>query len=195
MVIQASDDYLLHFISKDFQYLTQQKVFTYKGINLKSSYLISIIHELLIKYYFSINVDIKFNLSSIILRKKYGEHYNYYIEYLCENGFMSLVSKYYVGKKTNSYKLDTKCVYDVIRWKNIDKFLIKKQINRYETSITEMNKSSILPEIRVRLIDSLNKIKIDYDGSFNYLKTLKDNNQIDDPKYQRNLMSIENYLF
>ena len=192
MVIQANEDYLLHFISKDFQYLTQQKTFTFKDINLKSSYLISIIHELLIKYYFSINIEIKFNLSSVILRKKYGEHYNYYIEYLCENGFMSLVSKYYVGKKTNSYKLDTKCVYDVIRWKNIDKFLIKKQINRYETSITEMNRSSILPEIRVRLIESLNKIKIDYDGSFNYLKTLKENNLIDDPKYQRNLMSIEN---
>jgi len=192
VVIQANEDYLLHFISKDFQYLTQQKTFTFKDINLKSSYLISIIHELLIKYYFSINIEIKFNLSSVILRKKYGEHYNYYIEYLCENGFMSLVSKYYVGKKTNSYKLDTKCVYDVIRWKNIDKFLIKKQINRYETSITEMNRSSILPEIRVRLIESLNKIKIDYDGSFNYLKTLKENNLIDDPKYQRNLMSIEN---
>ena len=192
MVIQANEDYLLHFISKDFQYLTQQKTFPYKGINLKSSYLISIIHELLIKYYFNANIEVKFNLSSIILRKKYGEHYNYYIEYLCDNGFMSLVSKYYVGKKTNSYKLDTKCIYDVSRYKNIDKFLIKKQQNRYETSITEMNKSTILPEIRVKLIDSLNKIKIDYDGAFDYLKNLKNKNQIDDPKYQRNLMSIEN---
>ena len=192
MVIQASEDYLLHFISKDFQYLTQQKTFQYKGVNLKSSYLISIIHELLIKYYFSINTEIKFNLSSLILRKKYGEHYNYYIEYLCDNGFMSLVSKYYVGKKTNSYKLETKCVYDVIRYKNLDKFLLKKQNNRYETSITEMNHSSVHPEIRIKLIESLNKIKIDYNGSVEYLNMLKNKDQIDDIKYKRNLMSIEN---
>ena len=172
MVIQANEDYLLHFISRDFQYLTQQKTFQYKGVNLKSSYLISIIHELLIKYYFSVNIETKFNLSSLILRKKYGEHYNYYIEYLCERGFMSLVSKYYVGKKTNSYKLDTKCVYDVIRYKNTDKFLIKKQNNRYETSITEMNNSLILPEIRVKLIESLNKIKIDYNGAVKFLDEL-----------------------
>jgi len=192
MVIQANEDYLLHFISRDFQYLTQQKTFQYKGVNLKSSYLISIIHELLIKYYFSVNIETKFNLSSLILRKKYGEHYNYYIEYLCERGFMSLVSKYYVGKKTNSYKLDTKCVYDVIRYKNTDKFLIKKQNNRYETSITEMNNSLILPEIRVKLIESLNKIKIDYNGAVKFLDELKDKSKIDDSKYQRNLMSIEN---
>ena len=106
MISKSNDNYLLQFISKDFQYLTQQNKISYKGINLKCSYLIHLIHELLIKFYFSNNTEIKFNLSSLILRKKYGEHYNYYIEYLCENGFMSLVSKYYVGKKTNSYKLD-----------------------------------------------------------------------------------------
>jgi len=99
LVAQSNEDYLLQFISKDFIYLTQQKTISYKGINLKCSYLIHIIHELIIKYYFSNNVDIKFNLSSTILRKKYGEFYNYYIGYLCDNGFMSLVSKYYVGKK------------------------------------------------------------------------------------------------
>jgi hypothetical protein len=111
VVVQSNEDYILQFISKDFQYLTQQSKIQYRGINLKCSYLINIIHELLIKYYFSNNTEIKFNLSSIILRNKYGEYYNYYIDYLCKNGFMSLVSKYYVGKKTNSYKLDTKYVY------------------------------------------------------------------------------------
>ena len=83
MVSQASDDYLFQFISKDFQYLTQQTKIQYKGINLKTSYLIHIIHELLIKYYFSCNIEIKFNLSSMILKGKYGEYYNYYIDYLC----------------------------------------------------------------------------------------------------------------
>ena len=192
MVAQSNEDYLLQFISKDFIYLTQQKTISYKGINLKCSYLIHIIHELIIKYYFSNNVDIKFNLSSTILRKKYGEFYNYYIGYLCDNGFMSLVSKYYVGKKTNSYKLETSCIYDVIRWKNFDKFLIKKNTNRYETSITEANQSSIIPQVRSNLIQSLDRIKIDYEGAINFIQNLKDKDLIDESKYKRNLISIEN---
>lgn len=192
MVVQSNEDYILQFISRDFQYLTQQKTISYRDINLKCSYLINIIHELLIKYYFSSNVEIKFNLSSTILRNKYGQFYNYYIEYLCENGFMSLVSKYYVGKKTNSYKLDTKSVYDVVRWKNTDKFLLKKSKNRYETSITEISQSRINPNIRVKLIESLDKIEIDYEGAINFIKKLKDEDKIDESKYQRNLISIEN---
>lgn len=192
MVAQSNDDYLFQFISKDFQYLTQQTKIQYKGINLKCSYLIHIIHELLVKYYFSCNTDIKFNLSSTILRKKYGQYSNYYIEYLCDNGFMSLVSKYYVGKKTNSYKLDTKYIYDVIRYKNYDRFLIKKNNNRYETSITESRQSSILPSIREKLIESLKNIKIDYDGALKYIKRMRDLDEIDESKYQRNLISIDN---
>lgn len=192
MVVQNNDDSLLQFISKDFQYLTQQKKIQYKDINLKCSYLINIIHELIIKYYFSNNLDVIFNLSSTILRKKYGEYYNYYIEYLCENGFISLVSKYYVGKKTNTYKLESKYIYDVVRWKNTDKILLKKQINRYETSITETNKSTIKSSIRINLVNALNKINIDYDSALNYLNDIKDKNFIDETKYKRNLISIEN---
>ena len=192
MVAQFNEDYLYQFISKDFQYLTQQKKIPYKGINLKCSYLINIIHELLIKYYFSNNLDIKFNLSSVILRKKYGEYYNYYIEYLCDNGFISLVSKYYVGKKTNSYKIISNSIYDVYRFKNFDKILLKKNKNRNEISISDMNQSNIPPFIRTKLIQSLNNIKVDYDGAIKYIEELKAKNLIDEPKYQRNLISIEN---
>lgn len=187
-----SNDYILQFISKDFEYLTSQNKIQYKGINLKTSYLINIIHNLLIKYYFSNNIDLTFNLSSIILRSKYGEYYNYYIEYLCENGFISLVSKYYVGKKTNSYKIISNSIYDVIRWKNCDKFLIKKQKYRNETSITDNNKSTILSNIRVKLINSLNNIEIDFNGALKYLQNLNNNKLIEETKYQKNLISIEN---
>ena len=192
MVSKTAEDFILQFVSKDFQYLTQQSKITYKRVNLKCTYLINIIHELLIKYYFSNNIDTKFNLSSIILKKKYGEFYNYYIEYLCDNGFMSLVSNYYVGKKTKSYKLDTKYVYDTIRYKNTDKFILKKSKNRYETTISEMNQSSILPNVRAKLIQSLDSIKIDYNGAYNFLNELMDNDIIDDSKYKRNQISIEN---
>lgn len=190
--IGGEGDYILQFVSKDFQYLTQQTKIQYKDINLKCSYLISIIHELLVKHYFNNNFEISFNLSSVILRKKYGEHYNYYIQYLCDNGFMSLISDYYAGKKTKTYKLDSNYLYDVIRWKNFDNFLLKKSKNRYETSITEMSKSLIHPDVRQRLVDSLTKIQIDYIGSIDYLDNLKKSNLIDDSKYQKNIISVEN---
>jgi len=190
-VVSISGEFLLQFVSKDFQYLTQQKKLSYKGISLKCSYLIDIINQLLQKYYFSNNIDTKFNLSSTILRKRYGEHYNYYIEYLCEHGFMSLVSKYYVGKKTNSYKLDSKYIYDVIRYKNFDNFLLKKDKKRNRSSIADMDQSTIPADIREKLVESLFKINIDFDGSLAYLNQSKKDNLIDDAKYYKNLISIE----
>jgi hypothetical protein len=192
VVSQSNKDYLVQFISKDFIYLTQQPSFIHNGVKLKSTYLINIINELLIKYYFSNNTELSFNLSSSILRKKYGEHYNYYIDFLCANGFMSLISKYYVGKKTNSYKIDSKCAYDIIRWKNHDKFLIKKNKDRNTASITEMDKNSINLDIRDKLIDSLNKITIDCDEAIKYITNLKDNKLLDDTKFYKNKISIEN---
>jgi hypothetical protein len=191
MVSKNTEDYILQFISKDFQYLTQQKKFEYKGINLKSSYLIHIIHELLVKYYFSNNVDVKFNLSSVILKKKYGENYNHYIEYLCDNGFISLVSKYYVGKKTNSYKIVTKNIYDIIRWKNYDKILIKKNIYKNETNIADNQNNIIDIDIKDKLIKCLNNVNIDYKSSLEYINELREKDIINDSKYQSNLISIE----
>lgn len=191
-MIPTNNDYLLHFVPSEFEYLTHQKKIVYKDINLKTSYLISIIHELLIKYYFSNTVDIKFNLSSLILKKRYGANYNFYINYLCDNGFISLVSKYYVGKKTNSYKINLKSVYNVYRWKNTDRLLIKKTINKFETSITEKDQTTIPVDIRIKLIQSLDKIDIDYENSINLINTRYENNEIDEHKYNINLMSIEN---
>jgi len=191
-VVSKSSDYIWQFVSKDFQYLTQQKKLEYKGINLKCSYLINIVHELIIKYYFSNNTDSKFKLSSIILKKRYGEHYNYYINYLCEQGFMSMVSNYCVGKKTKTYKLNIEYTYDVLRWKNYDNMLLKKINNRYETSITEMSFSSIQVDIRVKIIESLTKVDIDYDGALKLLNDRRKSGEMCEPKYQKNLISIEN---
>jgi hypothetical protein len=191
-VISQNNDFSLQFVPKDFQYLTQQKYLEYKGVKLKTAYLIDIIHQLLQKYYFSNASDIKFNLSSVILKNKYCEYYNYCIQYLCEVEFITLSSKYYVGKKTNTYKINTKHVYDVVRYKNYDKLLLKKDKNRNEITITEMNSNIIPISIKTKLVESLNMIDIDYESSVEYLNELKDNELIDDCKYQKNLMSIEN---
>ena len=191
-MVSKSSDYIWQFVSKDLNYLTQQKKLDYNGINLKCSYLINIIHELIIKYYFSNNSDSKFKLSSIILKKRYGEYYNYYINYLCEQGFMTMISNYCVGKKTKTYKLNIDYTYDVLRWKNYDNILLKKINNRYESSITELSFSSIQVNIRARLIESLTKVDIDYDEALKLINMRRKNGEMCDLKYQKNLISIEN---
>jgi len=191
-VVSKSSDYIWQFVSKDFQYLTQIKKLEYKGVNLQCSYLINIVHELIIKYYFSNNTDSKFKLSSLILKKRYGEYYNYYINYLCEQGFMVMVSNYCVGKKTKTYKLNIDYTYDVLRWKNYDTKLLKKINNRYETSITEMSFSSIQVGIRSKIIESLTKIDIDYKGALKLLNDRRNSGEMCEPKYQKNLISVEN---
>jgi hypothetical protein len=69
------------FIPEKFEYLSKIKTIEYDGVNLKTAYLISIIHEIIIKYYFTSKKffeteeeykDVRFNLWSLILRSKYG---------------------------------------------------------------------------------------------------------------------------
>ncbi len=192
-MVYHKNDYIYQFIPKDFQYLTQQTKIVFDGKNLKTSYLINIIHELLVKYYFSNKTNVKFNLSSKILRKKYGEFYNYYMKYLIEKKFINIVSKYYVGKKTNTYKINNQNVYDTIRYKNYDKFLIKKmKKDIYESSITEISNSPIPLEIRKVLVHNLTKIDIDYDKSKDFLDNLKETKKIEISKYKKNEISVEN---
>lgn len=187
------DNYIYQFVPRDFQYLTQQTKIRYEGKNLKTSYLINIIHEFLVKYYCSNYSEIKFNISSTILRKKYGEFYNYYMRYLVESNFISLTSKYYVGKKTNTYKILINNLYDTIRYKNYDKFLIKKlQKDLYDISITELSKSPIPLEIRKVLVHNLYKIEIDDESALKYLTELKSKKQIEPNKFKKNELSITN---
>lgn len=192
--------YLYQFIPKKFEYLNKQKIIRYKEVNLKTSYLINIIHELILKYYFTnknyIDVsptdDIKFNLWSSILRKKYGMHYNLYMEYLIENDFISMVSDYYVGKKAKTYKINQFEINLITKVRTNDAILIKKNTKEYLTqSITSYCNSPIDPMIRKKLVDDIYHVQIDYDKSMGFLNELKSEGKIEINKYYKNSHSIE----
>lgn len=190
--------YLYQFLPKEFEYLTKIKKIEYEGINLKTDYLINIIHELILKYYFT-NENI-FDLWSIILRKKYGVNYHHYIKYLVEKGFMFLVSNYYVNKKTKTYRINIDNL-DVLRCKVTDAVLLKKHDKDYfyKNFYKDDIKSPIDSELRKKLIEDLYHIQIDYKESVNHLNTLKDSGKIDLNKYFKNLSSVDsikgNYIF
>ncbi len=194
-------DGLYQFIPSRFEYLTKKKKIHYKEKNLKSDYIINIIHELLMKFFFSEElISLRVNLWSLILRKKYGMNYSYYIDYLIDNNFISLVSDYYVLKKSKTYKINQSDINDIIRVRIYDRILINKHKKDFlERSITEYNNSPILVNIRKRLVDDLYHVNIDIEGALDYLDNLKLSNKINNIKYFKNLSSIhginDKYLF
>jgi len=194
--------YLYQFIPNKFEYLNNTKTIIFKDVKLKTSYIINIIHEIILKYYFSNNnyidfgpnEDITFNLWSMILRKNYGMHYNLYIDYLIETGFISMVSNYYSGKKARTYKMnnDDIDINSIKKIKITDNILIKKNSKEYlMRSMAEYNNSPIDISIRKRLIEDLYYVKINHDESLNYLNDLKNRGNIELNKFYKNLNSID----
>ena len=190
-------DFLYQFIPEDFQYLLKTDKIEYKGIKLKTAYLINIIHELILKYYFQkddlIEKELRFNIWSILLRKKYGAYYNFYIDYLVDHKFMVMVSDYYRNHKARTYMINSNILPYMKKCKVTDKILIKKHSQEYlMNTFLNYNNSPIPLDIRTKLVDDLYKIKIDVEGSTKLITNLKERRKIDYTKYQRNMISIEN---
>ena len=82
----------LQFLPQSLEELSKEKIFTFRGQKLKSAYIIDIIHNLILKYYFK--KENRFHLLATILKEKYGHLYNYYIDFLVENGTIILLSKH-----------------------------------------------------------------------------------------------------
>jgi hypothetical protein len=130
-----------------------------------------------------------FNMWSVVLKKKYTKNYNLYFDYLIQKKFIMLVSNYYVGKKSKTYKINIDYVYDVKRCNITDKILLKKYSNDYlNQSFLYFNKSPIDVEIRTKLVEDLKHIQIDYDKSIECIKKLK---KEDYRKYIKNYNSID----
>ncbi|MDY0270842.1 hypothetical protein [Trichloromonas sp.] len=195
-----SKSFLYQFIPEKYLYLTKEKKILYKNNNLKTDYLINIINEIMMKYYFHkedlIDKEIHFNMWSSILRKNYGAKYNYYIDYLVENDFIYLVSDYYANKKSRTYKLNTNSILNVKKCRIDDRFILKKTSKEFlQKSFLELNNSPIPVNIRRRLVDDLYKIKIDGNSSIKYIDNLKNNKEISYTKYMKNYISIENISY
>jgi len=183
--------YIYQFLPREFEYLTKTKKVDYKEYKLKSDFLINIMHELILKFYFSENLEVNYNLWSSILRRKYGKTYNIYIQYLVDNKFFNFVSNYYVGKKAKTYKLNITTL-DIIRYKATDNILLKKHKKDYLIrTFTAQQESPIPLDLRKKLIDDLYHVEIDYNKSLNWLNLAKNNKDIDLHKYMKNLSSID----
>lgn len=163
---------MLQFLPLMMEQISLQKKIWYKNKNLKSAYLIDLVHGLILKYYFKkVNY---YKLSSTVMKSRYGSNYNFYIDYLIDNKIIELVREYYVGSHSRIYKLSEYVLKnDMLRFENNEKILQKKDKNEL-TRKEEEDESPIDPIIRKRLISDLFSINIDYESSINYINSIED---------------------
>lgn len=182
----------LQFLPESLEGISKVRTIKHKNINLKTAYLVDIIHGLLFKYYFK--KENSFNLSSIILKEKYGSMYNYYIDYLTINGYIILVRNHLKGKNARIYKLNEDIINgEIKRYRNSDKFLLKKF--RITQDIGYWESNEIPKDIKKKLIDDLSYVNVDYSKSIFFLDTTNQDIDI----YNKNKYSVdcikENHIF
>ncbi len=166
----------LQFLPEFLIELSLQKNFFYKEQKLKSAYIIDIIHNLLLKYYFK--KENSFTLSSVILKDKYGYLYNYYIDFLKEKDIIKMQKNYLKGSNSRIYSINESIINGkILRYSNDDKVLIKKYITKHLQF--ELDRNSIIDRIiKKKLISDLYSVQIQFDRSIFYLDSLK-NEDID----------------
>ena len=178
----------LQFLPKSLEELAKNKKFEYKGHILKTTYIVDIVHNLILKYYFK--KDNKFNLMSTILKEKYGHLYNFYIDYLVENKIIELLANHRAGRNARVYKINDSILKgEIKRYSNDDRTLLKKYKNNVAQVEEAGIKGSLIDDtVKAKLVDDLFYIDIEFDKSIFYLDNLKDR---DNDIYNRNRYSVE----
>ena len=179
----------LQFLPEVLKSISQLKTINFNNKKIKVSYLIDIIHNLMLKYYFK--KENSFIINATILKQKYGHEYKAYVDYLVENRIISMKCNYKAGVTSRIYQLNPNIFKSKIyRFKNEDKILIKKYKKKvFETiDFVDANKSTIKQEIREKLISDLFSVDIDFERSIFFLDCLK---KEDIDIYNRNVYSVE----
>jgi len=179
----------LQFLPKCLEHISDKKTIIFNGEKIKPSYLIDIVHNLLLKYYFK--KDNKFTLNAQVLKDRYGYLYKSYIDYLMKNNIIHMVYNYKAGRNSRIYALNPTILKQKIkRTNNQDKVLLKKYKKKVFDTIDFVDEkiSSIDPFVREKLISDLFSVEIDFERSLFYLNLLK---KSDVDIYNRNIYSVE----
>ena len=152
--------YSLQFLPKCIEPITRQTSVIFNGKKLKPAYAIDIVHNLVLRYYFK--KENLFNLSSLILKEKYGYLYKHYMEFLVHKEVLIVHKDYAVGKNARVYKLSHNVLNEeILRYKNNDAVLLKKYKKAVCAIDTEdIKTNSILPEIKHKIVSDLFSFKL-----------------------------------
>ena len=183
----SSKKYCLQFLPKRMQTFVATEFVEYQGKKLKTAYLIDIVHNLILKYYFK--KENSYNLLAILLKEKYGHLYNFYMDFLQDQKVIELIKKHLKGKNSRVYKLEDSILIDEItRFQNYDKVLLKKYKNAVaKVEENDLESNLILPEVKQKLVQDLFCINIRLDQAIEFLNFTTQDLDI----YNRNLYSVE----
>jgi len=179
----------LQFLPTCIQHLKNDKNFYFNGEKLKSSYVIDLVHNLLLKYY--MKKENLFYLHSLVLKDKYGYLYGSYIKYLISIDVLRTERNYKAGVRSKSYSLNPIVFKQKIeRYQNTDEVLLKKFKKKIIDSI-DLDKEIVSPidfDVRKKLVDDLFSVTIDTERSMFFLNSLRSK---DLDIYNRNAYSVE----
>lgn len=179
----------LQFLPKCLEEISKNKFIYFTEKKIKTAYLVDIVHNMILKYYFK--KENKFTLNATVLKQKYGHEYKLYIDFLIYKQIIKMKCNYKAGVTSRIYELNTIVFKQQIsRVKNDDKVLIKKYKKKiYDTiDFVKQEESSIKPEIREKLISDLFSVDIDFERSIFFLNCLK---KEDIDIFNRNIYSVE----
>lgn len=171
-------------IPKSLEDLAMVKKVSYKGIQLKTDYLLHLTYHFLFQYAFDQD---EIRLNATILQNNYGKHYLRYVEYLIDNGLIKKIGNYSSDHGfSNTYKLNI-IPSDVVAYRPTDYVFTKKFDYRLDNTIN--NRESPIPvEIRKKLIIDLDFISIDAEKALQCINTeITDNPR----KKLKNLIMVE----
>ena len=181
---------ILQFLPEQLEHLSKVNKIRYNSENLKTSYIIDILHGLIYKYY--IDGKNEFTLNSQILRENYTKKYNSYINYLVKNKYLILVKNYSKGNRSRVYSMNLSLLNKKTkRYVNNDKILIKKHKARL-LELAFDNNNIINKEVKEKLINDLYSIDIQLDKVIFYLENLDYN---DVSIYNKNMHSSKSIEF
>ena len=187
---KAQNSGILQFLPLELKSIAEQEFLNFKNQKLKTAYVIDIVHNLLLRYFFrKVN---EFCLSSVVLKSNYGKYYNYYIDYLIDQDILILKKNYSVGNKSRIYYLAERIIdSEISRHNNRDKILSNKR--KKKASLNHNNKINSV--LKLRLIDNLNYVELNYDVAYSFLMSIIS----DKDTLNRNLYAIDSikskYIF
>lgn len=191
MYINNVKDYLLQYAPKEILIQSRNGVIYHKGHKLRSDFLIDLLNSFYLKYLITEKDIITLKLNSAILKRKY-HNYKPYLNYLIQNGYLSLHRNHFAGKKSKEYKLNIKKVEtsQFVEYKNYDSSKNKRLLKFYNDPKNFLNQNFIIDEsVLSYTIDNLRHVTIDYKKSISFLKDVF--RTCEKKKYLKNYDSIE----
>ncbi len=160
---------------------------------LNKDYLSDLFHYIYFRYiiYYNeyTNDEVLIPISSVILRKKYGNNYMLYIQYLLDESYIRKVKNYTVGSNCNTYKL-VKMKVDMvglIEYENKNKKLIRDHNRNLWNK--ESNSSIYSNKLINTIKKNLKSVSIDRVEAIEYLKSVYPDNSSN--KHLKNYQSIK----